>query len=54
MELLQIICSGISCIASLNDKVEVDEHNMDMSSCGPEQHSIKKISEKIYAMLSDE
>jgi hypothetical protein len=42
-------------LGSLNDKVEIDEQNMDMSSCGgPEQHSIKKISEKIYAMLSDE
>jgi hypothetical protein len=41
-------------LRSLNDKVEIDEHNMDMSSCGPERHSIKKIAEKIYDMLSDE
>ena len=39
---------------SRNDKVEIDECSLDISSNGPGRESLKKIAEKIYSMLADE
>jgi hypothetical protein len=40
-------------LRSLNDKVEKEECSLELTPEGPELDSIKKIAEKIYAMLSE-
>jgi len=38
---------------SLDDKVEKEECSLSITPEGPERDSLKKITEKIYAMLSN-
>ena len=38
---------------SRNDKVEMEECSLSITSEGPEKQSLKRIAEKIYSMLSD-
>ena len=39
-------------LRSLNDKVEWEECSFNLTPAGPDRESLKKITEKIYAMLS--
>jgi hypothetical protein len=41
-------------LRSLNDKVEFEVCSLDLTPEGPERKSLQKITEKIYAMLSNE
>jgi hypothetical protein len=40
-------------LRSLNDKIEKEECSLNLTPDGPERESVKKIAEKIYAMLSN-
>ncbi len=40
-------------LCSRNDKVEMEECSLCLTSNGPEKSSLKRIAEKIYSMLSD-
>jgi hypothetical protein len=39
---------------SRNDKVQIDESSLRLSSIGPERESLKEVAQKIYSMLADE